>query len=286
MPVLTMRRDPSGSDAPRGHQRRAAMVRALLVALISAVGLIATDLLFVHTAAGQRLDQAALNHLADGAASRLRVAGWLRYVTVGAVVVVMTGCVVVAFLRKRLDLAIVAFALVAGANLSTQLLKHVILTRPHLGNGWTNSLPSGHATVVTSLVLALMLVAPYAWRWLVSLAGAVAVTVAGVGTVVANWHRPSDVVAAFAVCLAWGALGLAVISARSAPPAARRPARAHPLALMSGLALAAGLFLEVGVRPNGTSRDLVIHIIIMCGLAVIGAVVVGTFARMVNARVA
>jgi hypothetical protein len=48
--------------------------------------------------------------------------------------------------------------------------------------------------------------------------------------------------------------------------------------------VAAGLFLEIGVRPDGTNRDLAIHVVIMCGLAVAGAMTVGMFARMVDSR--
>jgi hypothetical protein len=212
------------------------------------------------------------------------VADWLRGVTVGLVAAVLLGCMFVAVARRRLGLGVVAVAVVAGANVSTEVLKHLVFSRPHLGHGWTNSLPSGHATVVTSLALAALLVAPRSWRGAVSVGASVAVAVAGVGTVVAGWHRPSDVAAAYAVCLMWGALGLAVVSLRPAFAADSSEPRAHPFALFTGLALAAAAFLEVGVRPGDRSHDLVVHVVVMGGIAVAGAAVIGVFTRMASAR--
>jgi membrane-associated phospholipid phosphatase len=283
MTVLTSQRFGRGMPQPSTQPDWPSVRRALLVALFGLVALLAMYVVFVRDATGQRIDQAGLNHLADGLASRQAVADWLRGVTLAAVAAVLLACLVVAIARRRFRLGLIAVAMVAGANASTQILKHLVFERPHLGHGWTNSLPSGHATVVMSLALAALLVAPRSWRGVVSVGAAVAVAVAGVGTVVANWHRPSDVVAAFAVCLTWGALGLAVVSLRPQPAEPFAP-RAHLFALLTGLALAAAVFLEVGVRPDHTTRDLVIHAVIMCGIAVAGAAVIGVFTRMANAR--
>jgi membrane-associated phospholipid phosphatase len=274
----------SASTASPSPPARSAAGRALLVSLAATIALALIYVVFVRTEAGQEFDQVGLNHLAHGDASRHEVAGWLRLVTVGAVVLVLGGCLAIAVLRRRYALGLIAVGLVGGANLSTQALKHVILSRPHLGHGWANSLPSGHATIVTSLALAALLVSPRAWRGIVSLVASVAVAVAGVGTVVANWHRPSDVVAAYAICLAWGGLALAVVSLVAPTGGKGYVAHSHPLALVTGLALAAAVFVEVGVRPNGTARDLVIHLVIMCGIAISGALVIGTFATMANSR--
>jgi membrane-associated phospholipid phosphatase len=285
MTALTSAASTGGQPPTTSGDRRAAR-RALGVALAGTVALAAIYLVFVQSADGQRLDQVALDHLAARYSSRQAVADWLRDVTVGLVAVVLIACLFVAVVRRRVALGLVAVAIVAGANVSTQLLKHEIFTRPHLGHGWTNSLPSGHATVVTSLALAALLVAPRAWRGVVSVGSSVAVAVAGVGTVVAGWHRPSDVVAAYAVCVVWGSVGLAVVSLRPEFAAAAEAPRAHPFALFTGLALAAGAFLEVGVRPDDRSHDLVVHVVVMCGIALAGAIVVGIFTRMADARTA
>ena len=256
---------------------------ALLVACGSVVVLVATYIVLVLTPTGQRFDEAARLHLAASTAPRHTLSDVLQEVTAGSIIAVLAACVVVAIARRRWAAAVGALVLVAGANITTQLLKHVILERPQFGYETTNSMPSGHTTVVTSLVLAALLVAPAAWRFAVSLIGATLLAVTGVGTIVANWHRPSDVIAAFAVALVWGSLVLVGLAghARVANETPRQP-RSHPLALMVGLALSAGLFLAVGVRPNGAERDLVAHVVTMCGLAVAGALVVGVYARLVN----
>ena len=52
--------------------------RALLVAAVGLVALVALYVVFVRTAGGQRLDQLALDHLAARFSSRSAVASWLR----------------------------------------------------------------------------------------------------------------------------------------------------------------------------------------------------------------
>lgn len=269
--------------------RAAGPAAAIAVAVVSATVLVLTYGLLVLTSTGQRLDEAALTHLAASTTPRATLSDVLREVTAGSIVLVLAACVAVALARRQWAAAIGAVALVAGANITTQVLKHVVLERPNLGYESTNTLPSGHTTVVTSLALAALLVAPRAWRFVVSLAAATALAVTGVGTVVANWHRPSDVIAAFAVSLCWAALVLAALTRHTvAHQSVTPPGRgfaSHPIAIMTGLALSAALFLGFGVRPNGSTRDLVVHVVIMCGLALAGAVVVGVYARLVNARV-
>jgi len=190
---------------------------------------------------------------------------------------------VIAAIRQRWLLAAGALVVVAGANITTQLLKKVVLSRPDFGYGVTNSFPSGHTTVVTSLVLAVLLVAPRSARWLVELAGSVCVAVIGVGTVVNSWHYPSDVIGGLLVALVWGLAVLAAISAVE-PVDPRRTPRSHPLALLVGLVIAAFIFVSFGVRPGGSTRDLIVIATTMSGLAVAGALTVGIFARMLDAR--
>jgi membrane-associated phospholipid phosphatase len=255
---------------------------AVRVTVAAGLALLVTYLAFVLTKAGQSVDAKAVSHLSDSLQAGGSVEAWLRDVTMAATAAALAGCVTVALLRRRVILAVLCVVLVAGANVTTQVLKHVIFQRPELGHGTTNSMPSGHTTVVTSLVLATVLVAPLAVRPIVSMIGAVLITVVGVGTVVAAWHRPSDVFAALAVCLAWGGVVAAILSMRHEPPPMRRAPRSHPVALITGLVLAAGVFVELGVRPHG--RDFVIHAVIMCSLALAGALVVGLFTRLVDAR--
>jgi hypothetical protein len=107
--------------------------------------------------------------------------------------------------------------------------------------------------------------------------------VIGVGTVVNTWHYPSDVIGGLLVPLVWGVAVLATISVVE-PSDPRRTPRSHPLALLVGLVIAAFIFVSFGVRPGGSTRDLVVIATTMSGLAVAGALAVGLFARMLDAR--
>jgi len=212
--------------------------------LAGAVGaLAAVTVVALHTAAGQRLDDRSMAALVAERDAELTVLSVLGRVSLGAVLAVSIGCVVLALLRGRARLAAAALVVIVGANVTTQLLKEVVLERSALEVIAPNSLPSGHTTVVASAVGALLLVVPRALRLLVAASGALAITVTGASTVVAGWHRPADIVAALAVCLAWTAAGAIV---------ARGPTRpAHGVALGSLAGAAAGLVLLVGigVRP-------------------------------------
>lgn len=256
--------------------------RALGVAAASALALVLIYAVFVRTHEGQRLDQAALLHIGFSSAG-VTVADLLQYITVSALAVAVIGCAAVAVVRRRWALAGGAAVLVGGSIATTELLKHQLLSRPYWGYGVHNTLPSGHTTIVAALALAGLLVVPARGRSGVGLAGAVGIAVTGVGTVVAGWHRPSDVAAALAVTLCWGAVVLAVLTALHGTDPTPRPT-ARPVALAIGLALAAALFLALGVRPHGGAEDLALHVVTMCGLALVGAVVVGVFAWMVDTR--
>lgn len=259
------------------------VLRAVAVAVVSVVTLALTYVIFVRTTAGQHLDQAATQHVAASLATRDTVSNLLKEVTVVSVLATLGICVAIAALRRRGVLAVGAVVLVAGANVTTQALKHVVLTRPNLGYETVNSLPSGHLTVAASLALAALLVVPRTGRGITAMMGAVSIAFIGVGTVVTTWHRPSDVIGALAVTLAWGAAVLAALSWRGYH--ARLRPRSHTLALLVGLAVAAGFFVALGVRPDGYRFDLLVHLIVMCGLSLCGALVVGLYARMIDSRV-
>ena len=130
------------------------------------------------------------------------------------------------------------------SNVTTQLLKEVVLERSQLDVIAPNSLPSGHTTVVASAVGALLLVSPRALRLLVVVAGAFAVMLTGASTVVAGWHRPADIVAALAVCLAWTAAGAIMVGG------SHRPTSGVGLWSLAGAGFALVLLVAIGVRPS------------------------------------
>ncbi|QCU77393.1 phosphatase PAP2 family protein [Citricoccus sp. SGAir0253] len=118
--------------------------------------------------------------------------------------------------RRRWLASAVAAAGFAAANLTTQLLKSVVLVRPDLDNGvpyYTgNSMPSGHTTFAAAAAVAVFLLVAPRWRPLTAALGAVFATAVGAGTFVEAWHRPADMAAAYLVAAFWGfAAGFVVL---------------------------------------------------------------------------
>lgn len=190
---------------------------ALLLALVAAVGVWATWRVFVGSRRGQLLDEAAFDGGAFGR-SRLWVVAEpvLDVISIPFMAVVLVAAMLLAVLRSRVLLAVQVAVLVGGANLSTQLLKHVVLDRPDLdlGTRLNNTLPSGHTTAAASVSAALLLVVPRPWRPLAAVLGVLYTGATGVSTMVGGWHRPSDVVAGILVVVAWAGVAVALVRTR------------------------------------------------------------------------
>jgi membrane-associated phospholipid phosphatase len=129
--------------------------------------------------------------------------------------------------------AVAAVVVVAGANVTTQLLKGLLAHpryQPYAGlaQPWSDAFPSGHATAGASIGIALALAAPPRLkRPAVVLGGGFALAV-GVCVAVLQWHFVSDVVGAYLVAAAWGFAALAALrltdpsrEARHSRPSAR-----------------------------------------------------------------
>lgn len=236
---------PAGRDAG-DHAGRDVRVPALLAGLGAAVALAALAWFVLSTPGGQQLDDRGMSTVVAGRDTRLAVLSVLGYVSIGGIALAAVVCVGLALLRGHARLALGAVVVIGGANLTTQVLKHGVLERATFDGGvWaSNSLPSGHTTVVAAAAAALFLVSPRGLRVLVVPVGAFAVGLTGAGTVVAGWHRPADVVAALLVTLVWVAVVSLVVGGRHEPvPGA---------ALMSvvGSAGALVLLVAIGVRPS------------------------------------
>jgi membrane-associated phospholipid phosphatase len=126
--------------------------------------------------------------------------------------------------QGRLTEAAAALAVVAGANLTSQLVKNMLShdrlqafveNPPDL---WT--FPSGHVTAAASLVLAIAWVAPVRRRRQVLARGSLFVLAVGLSVLVLGWHFPSDVLGGILVALGWGFGVLAVYLVL--PPRLRR----------------------------------------------------------------
>lgn len=121
-----------------------------------------------------------------------------------------------------------AVAVVAGANLTTQILK-VALAHPRfqpvLGPHQLGpvAFPSGHSTAAASIAVALLLVTPWRWRPLAFAVGAGFVAGVGCSVLVLSWHYPSDVLGGILVAAGWGFAALACLNWRNRPVGASVP---------------------------------------------------------------
>jgi membrane-associated phospholipid phosphatase len=122
------------------------------------------------------------------------------------------------FGRRRELLA--ALVVIAGANLTTQLLKTTLEHVRHKAfeHGvelpWANSFPSGHTTAAATIAVALLFVVPARHRLKAAIAGLLLVAAVGSAVVVLGWHYPSDVLGGLLVVGTWGFGALAVLRAR------------------------------------------------------------------------
>lgn len=132
-------------------------------------------------------------------------------------------CGIALWRNRPLDAA-AAVAVVAGANVTTQLLK-VALAHPRfqpvLGDRQLGAVafPSGHATAAASIAIAYLFVVPDDLREFADTLGAGFALAVGVSIVVLAWHYPSDVLGGYLIAAGWGFAVLALTRAM------RRPSR-------------------------------------------------------------
>ncbi|WP_433528863.1 phosphatase PAP2 family protein [Micromonospora sp. CA-263727] len=219
----------------------------VLLALVQTAAFIAVWRFAIHTGIGQWIDTVALtgnrigrDHIEDP------VDRILNAMSVVSLLVVTVTIGFIALIRGRVALAVAATLLIAGANVTTQLLKYG-LARPDYGidpeRAYVgNSLPSGHTTVAASVAVALVLVLPPKVRAFGAVVGAAYAATAGVATLSAGWHRPSDAVAAFLVVGVWAALAGLLLLITQRERAKVASADAHRL---TALLLGAGGLLAI-----------------------------------------
>lgn len=109
---------------------------------------------------------------------------------------------------QRPSRTVAALALVAGANLTTQVLKAALAHpryRPILGYDQVGetAFPSGHSTAVAAMVFAWAVVLPRSWRPAVLVLGAAVALAVGLSLVILHRHFPSDVAGGWLVASAW-----------------------------------------------------------------------------------
>jgi membrane-associated phospholipid phosphatase len=201
------------SDAIRSPRVRARIAGATGVAAAAVLAFVVVALYALHTVRGQQLDVAVFESAAEGQSTLWRL-GHRVLDPISAVLLwtVLVAAVGVAALRRRWLLAAQAVTVIAGANLTTQLLKRVVLHRPDLigGETWSNSLPSGHTTAAASVAVTIVAVVPRQLRPFAAFVGAGYTALVGVSTLIGQWHRPSDVICALFVVTGWAAVAAAM----------------------------------------------------------------------------
>jgi hypothetical protein len=232
-----------------------------------------------RTRLGQSLDQAGMDVVVGDEATTRRLVGVLGNVSLGSIAVAVLVLVGTAVVRQRYAAAAAAAVLVAGANVTTQAMKALIDRTDH-GFLTVESFPSGHATVVVSLVFAALLVAPDAARSTVSLVGSGAITVTAAATLVASWHRPSDIIGALLVSLVWGTAVLAAWSLLRGGMPGVAPARTHRIFATTGVVLAVAGLLAAGVRPGGGWGGFLDAGVVLAGIGLAAALAVTTYAQL------
>lgn len=186
---------------------------SFLAAAVCAVAIVGLSRLAVGTASGQRLDQLIFSGATEHE-GRLSTYAEIAVGTVSVPVVsaLLALAVVLVLVRRRPGQLVGIATLVLGANLTTQVIKRLLVTREALGPGidlTPNSFPSGHTTLAATAIIALVLAGGRS-RVVLAPVGAVWTAAAGIGTLVVGWHRPSDVVGAITVVAAWTFLILAL----------------------------------------------------------------------------
>ncbi len=193
-------------------------VKAPLLACLGCVGaLIALVIVAYKLGPVEHLDATLLARISSPAGTGAhRLADGIAHLADPLPLIAMLAAIVVLALaagRRREALAVVA--VVAGANLTTQVLK-VLLAHPRyepfLGahQPWSTAFPSGHATAAASIAVVLILAAPGRLRYLAAAAGAAFLGLVSLSVVVIEWHYPSDVLGGILVAAGWG---LAAVSA-------------------------------------------------------------------------
>jgi membrane-associated phospholipid phosphatase len=126
---------------------------------------------------------------------------------------------------------VAAGVVIAGANLTTQLMK-LAMAHPRLQGALGVSYPieihypSGHTTAALSAGFALWLITPPRWRGWAAIAGLAYGLAVAAGVVIAGWHFISDVLGAAMVVGFWACLALAALirfGQESFPPRAAGP---------------------------------------------------------------
>jgi membrane-associated phospholipid phosphatase len=279
-----------------GRRVPTAVEGCLAGAIVAVAGLLLVYRVAVRTRRGQALELIASNgRLIQPPRLQGAAADLLQTISVGSLAVVMMILLGIALLRRQRMLALTTAVMVLGAVVTTEILKREVFTRPPLLGHGPNSFPSGHSTVALSVVMAVIFVQAPHHRTVAALVGVPYALAIGTATVVAGWHRPSDVLGGWLVVGAWSFAGVAALRLRSPMTTQPEPRLLRGLALILvlfvatlGAATLAGLREEIrGVRVGGridAAKRAVAFGASMSSVALAAIVVVGAVLYLLGER--
>ena len=148
---------------------------------------------------------------------------FIRLFNPGPFAVLSGSLIVAALVAKRYRQAALAFTVMLGAGVTTQILKPLLAVQreyPVWHFMGPEAYPSGHTTAVMSLALALVIVAPTRWRALAAAGGGLLTVATVFSILVHGGHYPSDIVGGFLVATGWAYLGSAALRVEARPSVA------------------------------------------------------------------
>jgi membrane-associated phospholipid phosphatase len=203
--------------------------------IVCSVLLVTFYVVLVGTDWGHQLDDDAF--LGRGALNRHVVPldlALLMPISIATIMIASGVLLLVSVVRRRVLIGLLAIAGFFAAVIGAEILKDLVFPwqalipdDARLGQDLQlNSYPSGHATVATAFLLALLMVSPPRWRsWLGPVAGAIS-SIFATGVLFAGWHRASDALGALAwsgVCMTLAAAVAVQLRGRPVMGKARPP---------------------------------------------------------------
>lgn len=280
--------------------------RALLLSSAACVGgFIALLVLAYYTGAGRTLDNAAVDGflsvqntrttpLADKIASLCDP---------GSYALIALAIVATAAVTRGARRAITAGLLLTLTAISSQTLKPALATGhfdTHLVS-WDHyihpvilkeAFPSGHATAAMSIALALVIIAPRAWRPVAAVVGAIFTLAVSFSILTLGWHYPSDVLGGYLLAMTWCLVLIAagrIADERWPEPGSIRAATRRAISArdtITGLAVAGAAASVLGVGIALTRVDEIIRFASQHTTATAAAMAICAAAAAVVAAVA
>jgi membrane-associated phospholipid phosphatase len=217
-------RSTPGPSRPLPHARAAVPLglRLLAAALCGLFALTLTTVVFVRTYPGQWLDGVLLPRAERGGGYEQQTVLVDPAKTVLAafgsptlIAALLGALLLVGAFRRRLVAGVVAVGVVVSTVLVAGAVKSA-LPRPDLqieSSTTHNSFPSGHVAAATALLLAFVLVLPGWARRCLAVPGAMGVSVVASATMIAGWHRFSDVLGGVLLAVTLFCLAAAALAA-------------------------------------------------------------------------